>query len=518
MGRFIGTIISRFGGFVLDWRGRPIPAIFSTVAALPYFCPLRCRPRSGQLSLFLVWIYAGLVSVPTLCDARQGTNNARPNILVILTDDQRFDSLGCSGNTIIKTPNLDRLASEGTYFKNAFVVTAMCCPSRATLLTGQYWWRHGVRTNYGDLLTMETTWPVLLQRAGYRTLFVGKWHLGEWRRERSDGLRRCFDEWISVEIARGGASKALNVNGIERRISGNLTEGLTDGAIDLIREHRDSPFAMLLAYAAPHPPHHAPRKLLTMYEDVEFPMPKTYFEDAQKTPRSARTAKFNADTLRRFYTPPKKWQESIRGYARMVTAIDESVGRIMGTLDQLGLAEKTLVVFTSDHGVLQGEHGLGGKNLMYEESIRVPLILRCAASIPVGHLEDAIIRNIDLAPTLLEFAGVKIPSEMQGRSVLKLLRGAGDWAEELLYCSGRGAPGRPEGPPFVMGIRTRGEKLAVYAGGERELFDLRADPFEQHNLIDTEEGRKLERKLLPRLKKACAAYGGPPKIAGLDGS
>jgi arylsulfatase A-like enzyme len=452
--------------------------------------------------------------IPVLCYALDQEKNDAPNILVILTDDQRFDSLGYSGNPLIKTPNLDRLAREGTFFSNAFVVTAMCCPSRATLLTGQYWWRHGVRTNYQDLPKTIDTWPLALRRVGYRTLFVGKWHLGEWANGPSIGPSHSFEDSINVKITPGGKIEELSFNGKDKPLSGNLIETLTDGAIDLIRQHRDSHFAMLLAYTAPHPPHRVPPQMATMYGDIVFPLPKTYLVEWPKMPRLVQMSKFNTDTLRRLYVPEKNWRNTILGYARMVSAIDGNVGRILNELETLGLTNKTLVVFTSDHGVLQGEHGLGGKNLMHEESIRVPLILRLPGTIPSGKTENALARNIDLASSLIDVAGVDIPVEMQGKSLLRLTEKSSLWDDDLFYCSGRGSNDQPFGPPFVMGIRTRDHKLMVYADGEHQIFDLKSDPFEEIDLADTPMGKKMHQSLLPRLNRASAFYGGPPVIAG----
>ncbi|TWU33232.1 sulfatase family protein [Novipirellula artificiosorum] len=410
----------------------------------------------------------------------------RPNILFLLTDDQRFDDLGCMGNQIIQTPNLDQLASNGVIFNNAFVTTAICCSSRASILTGQHMRRHKIVEFSTPLSSeaMDASYPVLLRNSGYRTGFLGKMAIGN----PSNGLRRLslpedkFDFWFGFPQS---ISFRQKVDGEDRF----LTTLLADKAIEFLRTTPSSqPFCLSISFKTPHGPFgFFDPETPDPYRDTEIPSPASY-------------------TRKNFEAHPEFLRESLNGNGewpsnadqellqkaricyRLITGMDAAVGRIMATLKELGMDDNTIVIFTSDHGALRGDHGLTGKWLMYEESIRVPLIV-CDPRLPHelrGTRREQMVLNIDIAPTLLSMGSVEVPSVMQGRDFAPFLRDAAiegrrEWFYEHTYNTKR--PRRPIAKS--EGVRTERWKYIRYTEHDppyEQLFDLTRDPGEQRNL------------------------------------
>ncbi len=410
---------------------------------------------------------------------------ARPNIVFLLADDLRFDALGCAGNKIIQTPQIDSLASRGVMFKNHFVTTSICCVSRASIFSGQYARRHGIIDFNQDFTpaALAQTYPSLLRAAGYRVGFIGKYGVG-------DKLpKEAFDYWQGFPGQGRYFSKGDPVH---------KTEKMGNQAIEFLKECDGTrPFCLSISFKAPHaldgakrefPPDLRDEKL---YEDATIPLLKTCDEKYfNALPEFVQTSEGRTRWKRRFATPEMA-QATARDYYRLVSGIDREVGRILATLDELKLAANTIVIFTSDNGEFLGERGMADKWLMYEESLRVPLIVfdpRQPAARRAVKL-DAMSLNIDLAPTILELCDVPVPATMQGRSLLPLLRGESPtpaWRTDFFYEHHT----QPKILPPSEGIRSERYAYIRYTEPNplvEELYDIQADPLEEHNLIAAPE-------------------------------
>lgn len=409
-----------------------------------------------------------------------------PNLVFILSDDHRWDAMGNAGHPFIETPSLDRLRAEGIRFNQAFVTTSVCSPSRASFVTGLRAERHGVFNNFTPWKSENRTFFEYLKQAGYETAFIGKWHMpGELPELRG------VDEFVTFTVLTGQGyyfDCPLIVNGESRPSRKRyIAEELTDRAIEFIETRRDRPFALYLAHKSVHHPFtpDIPEKGRYRNRKIELPtgshswvnLTNSYYEQ--------------------LVVPPLEW--SLRSYGEAVVSMDRQIGRILDALDELGLRDRTAVIYTSDNGFLWGEHQLIDKRWAYEESIRIPFLIRYPELMPRGGGEiERLILNIDLAPTLLDLAGLEIPSYMQGRSLLPLLRNPeAPWRGGFYYSYYREAPFPA---PTVHAIRTERYKYIEYDAKEPELFDLERDPNEQRNLLDTEEGQRLRDSLAHRLR------------------
>lgn len=408
----------------------------------------------------------------------------RPNIIFILSDDHRWDYLSCLGHPFLKTPNMDRLASEGVLFSNAFVTTSLCSPSRASFLTGQYAHTHGVRNNLTVWKNENVTFMELLKQAGYDTSFIGKWHMPGRLPE-----LRGVDQFITFTI-QGGQGRyfdcPLIVDGAEvPSRKSYITEELTDYALEFIERERENPFCLYLSHKAVHHQFLPPPELAHLYDNVKLPLPKEADSWITMT---------NGNMYAGLFGP---LEHHWRNYCEALVALDQQIGRVLDKLDEMGIAEDTIVVYAGDNGYFWGEHRLVDKRWPYEESIRIPFIVRYPGLIrDPGRKAEQMVLNIDLAPTLLSVAGVPIPGNMEGESF------------EPVLLSGE-APGRkawlyeyfkefPYNVPEHKAVRTETHIYIDYAGERRsELYDLVKDPREMRNLIDSPEGKPL----VPELKK-----------------
>lgn len=432
------------------------------------------------------------------CRPRQG-GAARPNFLFILTDDQRFDTLGCAGNPIIRTPNIDRLARNGIRFERAFVTTPICAASRASILTGTYERTHGYTFTKPPLSRsfMDISFPALLRKAGYRTGLVGKFGVAV-----AEGVENGMFDFARFD----GLPYVQTISGVER----HMTEVEGDGVIDLLRDARpDQPFCLLWCPWAPHADDENPQQYFWppavdgLYKDTVIPVPKMAapeYYDAQ--PPFLKNTMSRTRWAWRFDTP-QKYQDMVRGYYRMISGIDLVLGRILDELARLGLDRTTVIVFTSDNGYFLGERGYADKWLMYEPSIRVPLIVFDPRA-PLrnrGLVRRDLVLNIDLGPTLLDMAGVPIPSHVQGRSLRPLLgRGTPAWRSEI-FCEELWD--HPEIPRSEC-VRTERWKYIQYPTHPEyvELFDLVKDPDEKKNLA----GDPAHARVLAALRERCGRW------------
>lgn len=464
---------------------------------------------------------------------------APPNLVFILADDLRADAMGCAGNPVLQTPNLDRLAADGVRFANAFVTTPICCVSRASILTGQYARRHGVNDFRTPIRDLEATYPGLLKQAGYYIGFMGKWGTDDHNPAWFAKSARFFDWWagemIQARFWHEAACNYITNNGTSdrERFQCSCPKGANDegvkgsGPDPLLRnpvhaetqfmpakvaqflDARDTakPFCLSVSLKAPHAPWggYAPR-FAGEFETVDLPTrPSVTPEDALKQPAFARASLGGDWGVRAVKDLAFRLAEQ-RKYYRLVRGVDSFVGFVRDELARRGLASNTVIVFTGDNGHFLGEHGFGGKWFLHEESIRVPLIAfdpRAKGGTVVE--QDAL--NIDIAPTLLELAGVPVPAPMQGSSFAPVLRGEPMKKRDGFFCEHLYGH-HPQPPNHIErseGWRSRDWKYIRWidqTGDRREqMFDLSSDPYERTDLAtDPAHARQLA-----ELRATCAA-------------
>ena len=440
----------------------------------------------------------------------------RPNVVVILVDDLRWDDIGVAGHPFVKTPNIDRVSREGARFLNAFAATPLCSPSRASILTGQHIHRNGIVDNTArDSASHRLpTFAIPLQAAGYRTGFFGKWHMGN-----DDTRRPGWTRWVAMKGQGEAVDPKLNVDGTRTTVKGYVTDVLTDHAVEFIRTSGETPFVLFLAHKAVHPNimQRDDGSTVALDSQPEGFVPAERHRGryaTQPVPRrpNALRAPVGKPALARAIpglpalSPATGTSDAdIRSRLEMVLAIDESLGRIMATLDSLGALDNTLIIFTSDHGYFYGEHGLDQeRRLAYEETARIPLLVRYPRVARAGSTPPQLTQTIDFASTILDITGVRDTVTRDGRSLVPVLDGsATSWRSSILleYYSDTVFP-----RILTMGykaVRTERYKYIRYTElqGMDELYDLETDPFEMENLIGTERGRTLLPQLTAELDR-----------------
>ncbi|MDA7633446.1 sulfatase [bacterium] len=488
---------------------------------------LEMNPSIGVMSrrALLGWV-VGLICLAISGQSLQG---ARPNIVFIFTDDHGSQSISAYGSKVNQTPNIDRIANEGMLFENCMVSNAICGPSRAVILTGKHSHINGFTDNRARFDGSQETFPKLLRGAGYQTAMIGKWHL------KSDPTG--FDYW-DILIGQGPYyNPPMIKNGERVSREGYTTEILTDLALDWLKDGRDKekPFMLMYQHKAPHRNWQPGPKYLDRYDDVTIPEPPTLFDKWEGRTSANREQKMtiehdmNASDLKLVaprnltesqraawdaaYEPKNaafraknlagrdlvkwKYQRYAKDYLRCVAAVDDNIGRVLDYLDENGLSENTIVIYSSDQGWYLGEHGWFDKRWMYEESLRMPFLIRWPGVIKAGSRNRDLIQNIDFAPTFLELAGATTPDAIQGRSIVPLLKGQrpNDWRDSLYYHYYE-FPGA-HSVRRHYGVRTERYKLIhFYRKQEWEFFDLATDPDEMRN----EYGNPNYRETLSMLK------------------
>jgi arylsulfatase A-like enzyme len=515
-----------------------------------------------------VWWVAGLgvLVFGVFIAIRLMTPPPHPNIIVIMADDHAQRAISAYDSSLIRTPNIDRLADEGILFTSSFVTNSICAPSRAVLLTGQYSHRNGLRDNRDEFDGSQTTFPKLLQRAGYETALVGKWHL----KTEPTG----FDHW-RILIGQGHYYRPRFLeDGVEVEYPGYVTDLITDFALEFL-ENRDKgkPFCLLYQHSAPHRNWMPSPRHLDLFDGEDLPLPPSFDDDyagrpaaeeadmrianmylsldmklqqdsyemetgtggnrdfdaesawkasyERMTPEEKAAWDAHYDPINRAFaeSPPVgaaltewKYQRFLKDYLRCVAAIDDNVGRLLDRLDELGLTDNTIVIYTSDQGFYLGEHGWYDKRFMYEQSMRTPLIIRYPDGISAGQIADALVLNLDTAPTLLDFAGVQVPHEMQGRSLRPLTEGgtADDWRHAVYYHYYEYPHGWHDVRPHY-GIRTDRYKLIHFYGDLDvwELYDLEHDPYELNNLYGDDGSSEITQELVEELRSLQRELGDP---------
>jgi len=500
-------------------------------------------------------------------------HSPKPNILFLFSDDHALRTIGAYEGSINKTPNLDRIAHEGGIFTSAFVGNSICCPSRASFLTGKHSAANGILGNSSNWNGKQWVYPRELGKAGYQTALIGKWHL-------KGNPTDEFQHW-EVLSGSGGQGSYYNPEFVSAagpsKTEGYSTDIITDKALDWLKKRDASkPFLLCAQYKAPHTPRTPALKDMASYDGVVFPEPPTLFDDyATRQPFVADTwmklsgmggAGLNiGQTQEEFTANPKKvphfledmtpaqravwhkaydprnreyaqlkaagklegkdgiryaYQRYIADTVRCVDGLDRNVGRILAYLDESGLSKNTIVIYSSDQGFFTGEHGWAEKRWMYEESFKFPLMIRWPGTIKPGTRIDALVQNIDLAPTLLTVAGIAVPKEVHGRPLQPLLGGTTplDWRKDILYTYYDGGTPQARGEynmPRHMGVRDDRYKLiSFYDYNAWEFYDLKDDPNELHNGYDKPENAKEVERLKARLIALKAQYQipEPPKL------
>ncbi len=356
----------------------------------------------------------------------------RPNVLIILTDDMRWDCMSCAGHPHLKTPHMDRLARQGLFFKNAFCTTSLCSPSRASILSGLYAHRHGVRDNFTEFPAQLPNLATWLQRAGYTTGYIGKWHMGE----NNDSPRQGFDHWASHKGQGAYFDTEFNVNGRREVKKGYYTHVVTKMSIDWINEQKTKPFFLMLGHKAPDSFYVPEPKYEHLFDAVKIDYPKSAFDLADKPD----WIKERLTTWHGIYGPlfqfRKKFPDTrpeavvdfanmIRSYWATIKSVDDSLGEILAALERQGVLDDTIIIFTTDNGLLNGEHGMVDKRTMHEPSIRVPLLVRYPGLTPTDRPKtiDDMILHVDTAPTILDLCRAAPLPVAHGKSWKKLARG-----------------------------------------------------------------------------------------------
>lgn len=475
----------------------------------------------------------GSLSAGTLHSAQTmpQTQNKKRNIIFILTDDHRYNMMSCTGHPWLKTPGIDRLAKGGVLFENAFVTSSLCSPSRASMLTGLYGHTHKVNDNFTELNPALPTFPLLLQKAGYKTGFLGKWHMGG----ASDAPRPGFDHWFSFYGQGQYFDPELNINGKKEKKTGYITDILTNEAERFITE-QTSPFMLYVSHKAVHAPFEPATRHKDQYPNETMPRPNSmkyrddWYETKPEWVKRRRATRHGVDGAIGHLAP---LEDLYKGYCRSLSSIDEGVTRILNLLERRGMLRDTLVVYMGDNGFLWGEHGLIDKRAMYEESIRVPMIMHCPEMFGPGKRKQFAL-NLDVMPTFLEAAGVAPPAGIHGQSLVPVLRNEAavgrteflyeyEWERDFPYT------------PTIYGLRTEQFSLMQSYGiwDIDELYDVKKDPDQMNNLlagtnmkshdrmrtvmrIEKPELRKLVDQLQRQMEKLLQKTGGDPRYAGVE--
>ena len=466
----------------------------------------------------------------------------RPNILFIMADDHASRAVGCYGSGLNRTPGIDRIAREGVRFDRCFCTNGICAPSRAAILTGKHSHINGLRDNSVAFDGRQPTFAKLLRDAGYETALVGKWHL------KSDPTG--FNRWTILPDQGDYYNPDFIEKGVRTRCAGYVTDILTDLAVEFLdaRKAGDKPFLLMLQHKAPHRNWQPAERHLSLYDGVAFPEPPTLFDDYATRSRAAfeqemtirdhmtlesdlklgpppgRLDPAQREVWERAYGPKRaaferarpegdalvrwKYRRYLQDYLGCIASVDEGVGRVLEALDRTGLAGDTLVVYTSDQGFFLGEHGWFDKRFMYEEALRMPLLMRWPGRIRPGSISGEMLTNIDFAPTFLDVAGLGKPADMQGRSFLPVLlgRAVAGWPESCYYHY-------YEFPAVHMakrhyGIRTKRHKLIHFYDDidAWELYDLEKDPQELRNVFADPSYAGVRRSLEAELRRLRTFY------------
>lgn len=436
------------------------------------------------------------------------------NVVFILSDDHRYDAMSFMGHQFAETPHLDSMARNGVHLKNALVTTSLCSPSRASILTGLYTFKHRVIDN--NRLVPEGTiyFPQYLQQTGYATAFIGKWHMGG----EHDKPRPGFDHWVSFRgqghYLPPNPNYTLNVNGQRVKQEGYITTLLTRYAIDWLETQRgsDKPFFLYLSHKAVHANFTPEKKYDGQFKDKPFQRPQS---SAKVTGNSRNLPRWLLDQRNSWHGVDFPYHSDLdieryyKRYCETLSSVDDSVGAVLDQLKKMGIHDETLVIYMGDNGFMFGEHGLIDKRVAYETSIRVPMLMQCPELIQKGTVVDKMVANIDIAPTVMEAMGLAKPEYMDGNSFLQLAQGKDiPWRDYFLYVY-YWEKNFPQ-TPTMFSLRSDQYKYTTYYGlwDTDEFFDIQSDPMEQNNLIHDPAYAERAQEMENRLYKMMAEMGG----------
>lgn len=516
--------------------------------------------RIAKFLISAVCLSAVLVSCNTSEKKKsEDTQDKRPNIVFIMSDDHGYQAISAYNDKLIETPNIDRIAKEGMLFTNASVTNSICAPSRAVILTGKHSHINGKIDNLSAFDTTNVTFPQILQKAGYQTAMFGKLHFGN--------NPKGFDEFMILPGQGSYYNPEFITKDGKTTIHGYVTNIITDLAIDWLdnRRIKDKPFLLMYLHKAPHRPWLPAKRHYTEYTKKEFPLPETLFDDYSDRGTAAKTAEMNIlkhmtlyyDTKveqdvidhlgikdRKIYsgidrmdsTQRKSWdsiyhpiseefeklyptmddkdlmkwkyQRYMQDYLGTIAGVDENIGRMLDYLEAHDLNDNTVVIYTSDQGFYLGEHGWFDKRFMYDESFKTPLLIKWPNVVKPGITEDELVQNLDFAQTFLDMAGVKAPDEMQGKSLVPLLKGEKEkWDRDAVYYHFYEYPAE-HAVKRHYGIATKDYKLIhfYYDVDEWELYDRKKDPQEMHNVYDDPGYADVKKEMREKLKEVRKKY------------
>lgn len=437
------------------------------------------------------------------------------NIIFIISDDHRYDAMGFMGKIPwLQTPGLDRLAKEGMHVKNAFVTTALCSPSRASVLTGMYAHSHTVVDNTAPEPEDIVYFPELLQKAGYQTAFFGKWHMGN----EGDHPRKGFHHWEGLRGQGEYYNPSLNINGKRTKFTDStyIADLITDHAVNWMKKQKKGqPFFVYLSHKGVHASFQPAKRHRGKYKDKPVPLPPSYHLTATDEykkhgiPQWVKDQRHSWHGVDYMYDGAIDFETFYRNYLETLLSVDESVSGVLDYLKANGLDQNTLVMYMGDNGFSFGEHGLIDKRHAYEESMRVPMIVKAPGVVKPGTVTEALVQNIDVAPTLLKYAGVSTPSHMQGKSFLDVLSGKSQEHRDRIFYEYYWEYHYPQ-TPTMFAVRNGKYKYIQYYGlwTQNELYDLESDPNEMNNLIADPKFKDLTRDLSAQIYNWLGETGG----------
>lgn len=467
----------------------------------------------------VIFLGAAITGGVALGQSAPTSTSAGPNIILLIADDLRADSFSCTGHPFVKTPAIDQLAAEGVIFENMFAITPLCAPSRATLLTGRQPYAVGVTHNGQELAPDTWTIARALRDAGYTTAYFGKYHLS-----RDESPPPGWDHWVAFQARAGGEGEGgegdayidptFNVNGRSVTQKGYSTDILADMAKRWIQSRQGGPFFLVLSLKSAHTPFVPPRRDERLFLRDEVPLPESYHDPILELPRWLRgdetapplvRAEQLASYLDSLHAPngPALVTSAVRRYARVIPSIDDAVSKLRDEVAADGRLDQTAFLITSDNGFLFGEHGVFGKGMAYDPALRVPLIIRAPGAVEAGARRRQQVLTLDIAPTVLDLAGIAPPPTLEGRSLTPLLsRDDAPWRTDWLILSQsdrRSSPPRPQ----YLGVRTDRWKYVRYLEGglEETLFDLQSDSAERRNLAGETRAAGTLQQLRERMRQ-----------------
>lgn len=481
--------------------------------------------------LIALFVMTPFLAVTLRSDAAEQSKKTQPNVVLMLCDDIRWNALSCAGHPHLKTPNIDRLAAEGLYFENMFCTTSLCSPSRASILSGLYAHSHGVTNNFTDYPTDLDSFPSRLQKAGYETAYIGKWHMGE----NNDEPRPGFDHFVTHKGQGKYFDTEFNTNGEGAKVvEGYYTTVVTDMALEWVKQDRDKPFCLMIGQKAPHSFYFPEPKYEHTFDNIEVNYPHSSFQLGDKPEWITQ----RLSTWHGIYGPLFDWRKefpdtsaaAVVDFARMVRAywgtilsVDDSVGRLYAYLESIGQLDNTVFIFMGDNGLLEGEHGMVDKRTAHEASVRVPLIIRYPKLTPNGAQRvPQQVLTVDIAPTLVDLCGAESMTKIHGQSIAGIFdERASDWRTSWVYHYNY----EKQFPytPNVLSLRTDKWKLIRYPHGDgspdrhmAELYDLENDVAESTNLAAAPEHANKVKRLSAELDRRIAELGITNDIIPID--